>query len=65
MMIPMIAGNVTTFSKYPPYDEFDACEGFDDRRMQCRIVDGERTRGRPFRPWCDGVPTSIRRRAVM
>ncbi|MEO2014120.1 MAG: hypothetical protein ABGZ53_07080 [Fuerstiella sp.] len=34
IMIPIMAGNVTTFMMVPIYDQFDVYEVFDDRRMR-------------------------------
>ncbi len=34
MMIPIVAGSVTTFIMIPLYDQFDVYEVFDDRRMR-------------------------------
>ncbi len=34
LMIPIIAGSVTTFMMIPLYDQFDVYEVFDDRRMR-------------------------------
>ena len=34
IMIPIMAGNVTTFTMIPIYDQFDVYEVFDDRRMR-------------------------------